>query len=161
MAQGVLVFAEVAQGGLAAIAKEMLGAGRRVADALTADRVTALQAFRDLLDDMTHRFEIGLRVVDHPLRKRLAFDELVHDVQVPAWPCLRPRLHDVRAVDTARDPFLGQQALEVGGVASKIHGGNLQHDGLFRFRIVNQCFPSRRIKKHGLMTFDVSTVRRE
>src|SRR5436309_1706146 len=34
MAQGVLVFAEVAQGGLAAIAKEMLGAGRRLADAL-------------------------------------------------------------------------------------------------------------------------------
>jgi electron transfer flavoprotein alpha subunit len=34
MAQGVLVFAEVAQGGLVAIAKEMLGAGRRLADAL-------------------------------------------------------------------------------------------------------------------------------
>ncbi len=34
MAQGVLVFAEVAQGGLAAIAKELLGAGRRLADAL-------------------------------------------------------------------------------------------------------------------------------
>src|SRR5919197_3738996 len=34
MSQGVLVFAEVAQGGVAAIAKEMLGAGRRVADAL-------------------------------------------------------------------------------------------------------------------------------
>ena len=34
MAQGVLVFVEVAQGGLAAIAKEMLGAGRRLADAL-------------------------------------------------------------------------------------------------------------------------------
>jgi len=34
MAQGVLVFAEVAQGELTAIAKEMLGAGRRVADAL-------------------------------------------------------------------------------------------------------------------------------
>jgi len=34
MAQGVLVFAEVAQGELAAIAKEMLGAGRRLADAL-------------------------------------------------------------------------------------------------------------------------------
>src|SRR2546430_10480699 len=34
MAQGVLVFAEVAQGGLAPIAKEMLGAGRRLADAL-------------------------------------------------------------------------------------------------------------------------------
>src|SRR5262249_25600713 len=33
-AQGVLVFAEVAQGGLAAIAREMLGAGRRLADAL-------------------------------------------------------------------------------------------------------------------------------
>ena len=34
MAQGVLVFAEVTQEGLAAIAKEMLGAGRRLADAL-------------------------------------------------------------------------------------------------------------------------------
>ncbi len=34
MAQGVLIFAEVAQGGLAAIAKEMLGAGRRLAEAL-------------------------------------------------------------------------------------------------------------------------------
>jgi electron transfer flavoprotein alpha subunit len=34
MAQGVLVFAEVAQGELVAIAKEMLGAGRRLADAL-------------------------------------------------------------------------------------------------------------------------------
>src|SRR5215831_560592 len=34
MAQGVLVFAEMAQGGLAAIAREMLGAGRRLADAL-------------------------------------------------------------------------------------------------------------------------------
>jgi len=34
MAQGVLVFAEVAQGGLASIAKELLGAGRRLADAL-------------------------------------------------------------------------------------------------------------------------------
>ena len=34
MAQGVLVFAEVTQGGLAAIAREMLGAGRRLADAL-------------------------------------------------------------------------------------------------------------------------------
>jgi len=34
MAQGVLVFAEVAQGGLTAIAREMLGAGRRLADAL-------------------------------------------------------------------------------------------------------------------------------
>lgn len=34
MAQGVLVFAEVTQGSLAAIAKEMLGAGRRLADAL-------------------------------------------------------------------------------------------------------------------------------
>ena len=43
MAQGVLVFAEVAQGGVAAIAKEMLGAGRRLADAL--DRgLTALPA---------------------------------------------------------------------------------------------------------------------
>lgn len=34
MAQGVLVFAEVAQGELTALAKEMLGAGRRLADAL-------------------------------------------------------------------------------------------------------------------------------
>jgi len=34
MAQGVLVVAEVAQGELTAIAKEMLGAGRRLADAL-------------------------------------------------------------------------------------------------------------------------------
>src|SRR5499427_7355771 len=34
MAQGVLVFAEVAQGGLTAIAREMLGAGRHLADAL-------------------------------------------------------------------------------------------------------------------------------
>jgi electron transfer flavoprotein alpha subunit len=34
MAQGVLVFAEVTQSGLAAIAKELLGAGRRLADAL-------------------------------------------------------------------------------------------------------------------------------
>jgi electron transfer flavoprotein alpha subunit len=34
MAQGVLVFAEVAQGGLTAIAREMLGAGRRLADVL-------------------------------------------------------------------------------------------------------------------------------
>ncbi len=34
MTQGVLVFAEVAQGGLTVIAKEMLGAGRRLADAL-------------------------------------------------------------------------------------------------------------------------------
>jgi electron transfer flavoprotein alpha subunit len=34
MAQGVLVFAEVAEGGLASIAKEMLGAGRTLATAL-------------------------------------------------------------------------------------------------------------------------------
>ena len=34
MAQGVLVFAETTPGGLAAIAREMLGAGRRLADAL-------------------------------------------------------------------------------------------------------------------------------
>jgi electron transfer flavoprotein alpha subunit len=34
MAQGVLVFVEVTQGELAAIAREMLGAGRRLADAL-------------------------------------------------------------------------------------------------------------------------------
>ena len=34
MAQGVLVFAETTQGGLASIAKELLGAGRRLADAL-------------------------------------------------------------------------------------------------------------------------------
>ena len=34
MAQGVLVFAEATQGGLAAIARELLGAGRRLADAL-------------------------------------------------------------------------------------------------------------------------------
>ena len=34
MAQGVLVFAETSQGGLTAIAREMLGAGRRLADAL-------------------------------------------------------------------------------------------------------------------------------
>src|SRR5262245_38065366 len=34
MAQGVLVFAETTQGGLAAIAREILGAGRRLADAL-------------------------------------------------------------------------------------------------------------------------------
>ena len=33
MAQGVLVFAEVAEGGLTALAREMLGAGRRLADA--------------------------------------------------------------------------------------------------------------------------------
>lgn len=34
MAQGVLVFAETTPGGLAAIARELLGAGRRLADAL-------------------------------------------------------------------------------------------------------------------------------
>ena len=34
MAQGVMVFAEVAGGELASISKEMLGAGRRLADAL-------------------------------------------------------------------------------------------------------------------------------
>lgn len=34
MAQGVMVFAEVAGGELSAIAKEMLGVGRRLADAL-------------------------------------------------------------------------------------------------------------------------------
>src|SRR5947208_13276479 len=42
MAQGVLVFAEVAQGELTAIAKEMLGAGRRVADALGEPLVAAV-----------------------------------------------------------------------------------------------------------------------
>ncbi|MEE9149106.1 MAG: electron transfer flavoprotein subunit alpha/FixB family protein, partial [Candidatus Tectomicrobia bacterium] len=34
MVQGVLVFAEVAGGELSSIAKEMLGVGRRLADAL-------------------------------------------------------------------------------------------------------------------------------
>src|SRR2546430_11283068 len=42
MAQGVLVFAEVAQGELTAIAKEMLGAGRRVADALGEPLIAAI-----------------------------------------------------------------------------------------------------------------------
>lgn len=42
MAQGVLIFAEVTQDGLSAIAKEMLGAGRRLAAALGEPLVAAV-----------------------------------------------------------------------------------------------------------------------
>ena len=38
-------------------------------------RWKALQALGDLLDDAAHRFEVGLRIVDHPLRQRLPVDE--------------------------------------------------------------------------------------
>jgi hypothetical protein len=32
------------------------------------------QAARDLLDDAPHLLEVGPRIIDHPLRERLAFN---------------------------------------------------------------------------------------
>src|SRR4029453_14492240 len=46
MAQGGLFFSEVAQGKLAAIAREMLGAGRRLADALGEPLMAAVLGSR-------------------------------------------------------------------------------------------------------------------
>ena len=38
--------------------------------------VEGLQAPADLLDDAAHDLEVGPRVVDHPLRERLAVDDI-------------------------------------------------------------------------------------
>ena len=43
--------------------------------------VEGAQALGDLLDDAAHRFQVGLRIVDHPLRQRLAVDVFGHDIE--------------------------------------------------------------------------------
>src|SRR5690242_15022634 len=83
MAQGVLVFAETSQGGLAAIAKEMLGAGRRLADALGGPLMAAVLGIGWQVVDqeaMCHRADTGY-VADAPA---LAYDRPLPDSTIMA-----------------------------------------------------------------------------
>jgi electron transfer flavoprotein alpha subunit len=68
MAQGVLIFAEVAGGALASIAKEMLGAGRRLADALGEPLLAAVlgHGVQDAAQDAIYHGADRVCVVDNP-----------------------------------------------------------------------------------------------
>ena len=50
--------------------------------------VEGAQARGDLLDEAADSFEVGARIVGHPLFQGLAFDELGRDVEVAAPPRL-------------------------------------------------------------------------
>src|SRR5215468_2446588 len=76
MTQGVLVFAEVTQGGLAAIAKEMLGAGRRLADALGEPLMVAVlgSGVQEAAQEATPNILlIGMGDIGREIGPRLAF----------------------------------------------------------------------------------------
>src|SRR5688500_615865 len=68
MAQGVLIFAEVAGGNLASIAKEMLGAGRRLADALGEPLQAAVlgHGVEDIAQEVIYHGADSVYVVDNP-----------------------------------------------------------------------------------------------
>jgi len=85
------------------------------------------QTAGDLLDDAAHGFQVRLRMVEHPLRQRLAVDELAHRIKITTLPWRRAGLDHVGVVETAGDPFFQQEALQIGRVAPQIERGRLQH----------------------------------
>ncbi len=89
--------------------------------------VEGAQTAGDLLDDAAHRFQVRLWMVEHPLRQRLAVDVLADRVQVAALPRWRAGLDHVRVVEAPGNPFFQQKALQIGGVATQIERGRLQH----------------------------------
>ncbi len=91
--------------------------------------VEGAHAAGDLLDDAAHGFQVRLWVVEHPLRQRLAVDEFAHGVQVAALPRRRAGLDHVGIVEAPGDPLFQQEALQIGGVATQIERGRLQHHG--------------------------------
>src|SRR5215471_17547272 len=68
MAQGVLVFAETPQGGLTAIARELLGAGRRLADALGEPLMAAVlgSAVQEIAQEAIYHGADTVYVADAP-----------------------------------------------------------------------------------------------
>jgi electron transfer flavoprotein alpha subunit len=68
MAQGVLVFAETSQGGLATIARELLGAGRRLADALGEPLMAAVlgSAVQEVAQEAVYHGADTVYVADAP-----------------------------------------------------------------------------------------------
>jgi hypothetical protein len=91
--------------------------------------VEGLQALGNLLDDAAHGDQVRLRIVDHPLCQRLAFDVFGDHIDAS---CRLPRLaagfQDVRAVDAAGDPLFKQEALKRSGVGLHVDRRNLDDD---------------------------------
>ena len=89
-----------------------------------------LQAVGNLFDDAAHGFEIGLRIVDHPLRQCLPFDEFGDDIEIVSLARWRARLQHVGIVDAPRDPFLHPEALQVGWIGAQVDRRRLNRDGV-------------------------------
>src|SRR6202034_786764 len=61
--------------------------------------VKGAQTPGDLFDDAANGFQVGLRIVDHPLAKGSSIDEFGHDIEVVALPRMQTGLQYVRTVE--------------------------------------------------------------
>ena len=73
-----------------------------------------------MLDYPTHRFEVGPRVVDHPLRQRLTLNVFGNDVDKVALAGLRKCLEDMGVGYPPRDPLFHHKAFQIFGVFAQI-----------------------------------------
>ena len=138
------------------LASIMMFCGRRSWCSISR-RWKALQALRDLLDDAAHRLEIGPRMIDHPLRERVAFDVLHGEVDRAARFTRRARLGDEGAVDALSDPLLHQEALEVRRVAALVDRRRLDDErrvGLLVEREVDVAARARVQLAHDLVSLE-------
>ena len=83
---------------------------------LLLETMKRLQPPRDLLDDSAHGFQRRPRVVDHPLRQRLAIDVLRHRVEIVALASGLERLRDMSTVEASRNPLFHQEPFDVRSV---------------------------------------------
>ncbi len=82
----------------------------------------------NLLDDAADGFQVGARIVDHPLRQRLAFDVFTHAVQVAAFARLQAWLGDVCTIDASCHPVLREETFQVLHIPLQVHRGRFDDD---------------------------------
>ena len=100
--------------------------------------VKGAQPAGDLLQQVAHLLQRGLRMIGHPVGQRLALDVLRHAVQVLARPACRRRAHHMHAVHAAGDPFLEQQAFEIRTVVAQVQGRGLEHQPFAAVLVLGQ-----------------------
>ena len=110
--------------------------------------VKRTQAPGDLLDDVAHRLDVRLRIVDHPLRQRLPVNIFRDGINEVPFTRRRDRLQHVGVVDAPRDPLLHQEAFEIRRVRSKIDRRGLDDDLGIRLTVDGQVNMTSAARMH-------------